>query len=729
MNTKLLKLSRYILLVSFVISINSCTTENNKNQLEELVNRLIPTHVGNFIFEEIATNDSIDYFELESKRNKIIIRGSNPSSMGAGLNWYLKYYCNSHISWNSKNLNLPENLPVVEGIVRKETSLLKRYYLNYCTYSYSMAWWDWERWEKEIDWMVLHGINMPLLIVGEEAVWQNTLKRLNYTDKEIKEFISGPGFFAWLLMSNLESWGGPLPQSWIDSHVDLRKKIQQRMGEFGMEPVFQGFSGMVPNSLKEKYSEANIHDPGLWCNFRRPAFLVPTDSLFDIISSIYYDEQEKLYGVASSYQADPFHEGGNTEGVNLKAAGEKILQAMKNVNSSATWSLQSWQGIPKMEMLDNLPKGDIVIVDLFGEGNPQWGNPFGESNRKPAEFVKHNWIWSMVHNFGGNVGLYGNIDRVITSFYESKKHRSGKNLVGMAATPEGIENNPVMYELIFEFPWREESFDVNEWIKTYSQYRYGKKNVQMEQAWQILRNTVYNCKIVQQGTTESLLCARPALILKGVSTWGSSRLYYNPDMLSKAWTLMLDEVDEFREVDTYQYDLVDVTRQVIANKANVLHKQLVNSYRNKDLRNFKKQSSLFLELILDQDRLLSTRKEFLLGTWLKDAKSHGNTQQEKALYEWNARVQITTWGPRKSSEDAGLHEYSHREWAGLLKGFYYPRWKMFFDKLEIELNGEKTQGIDFYEWEEEWTKKQNIYSSEPVGNSVDIATELHEKYK
>lgn len=43
--------------------------------------------------------------------------------------------------------------------------------MNYCTHSYSAAWWNWDRWEYEIDMMALNGINMPLAITGTESVW------------------------------------------------------------------------------------------------------------------------------------------------------------------------------------------------------------------------------------------------------------------------------------------------------------------------------------------------------------------------------------------------------------------------------------------------------------------------------------------------------------------------------------------------------------------------------
>ena len=54
------------------------------------------------------------------------------------------------------------------------------------------------------------------------------------------------------------------------------------------------------------------------------------------------------------------------------------------------------------------------------------------------------------------------------------------------------------------------------------------------------------------------------------------------------------------------------------------------------------------------------RKEFKVGTWIEAARSAGQTQEEKALYEWNARVQITTWGNRVAARllcDYRLEDY------------------------------------------------------------------------
>ena len=122
-----------------------------------------------------------DFFELDQRGNKVVVRGNNYVNIATGINWYLKYYAGIQLSWNGMTAKLPDVLPPVGQKERHETDLSLRYDFNYCTYSYTMAFWDWERWEKEIDWMALHGINMPLAAVGQECIWFNMLQKLGYT--------------------------------------------------------------------------------------------------------------------------------------------------------------------------------------------------------------------------------------------------------------------------------------------------------------------------------------------------------------------------------------------------------------------------------------------------------------------------------------------------------------------------------------------------------------------
>ena len=142
---------------------------------------------------------------------------------------------------------------------------------------------------------------------------------------------------------------------------------------------------------------------------------------------------------------------------------------------------------------------------------------------------------------------------------------------------------------------------------------------------------------------------------------------------------------------------------------NVLLEEISQSYDRKDKDSFRKQTQQFLGLILSQDSLLSTRKEFSVSSWLSAARSLGTTEEEKKLYEWNASALITVWGDSIAANQGGLHDYSHREWSGLLKDLYYQRWNTFFEQKQQELDGKldksTAEPIHFYGMEKAWAEK------------------------
>ena len=656
-----------------------------------------------------------------------MIRGNNYVSIATGVNWYLKYYAGIQLSWNGMTAQLPAVLPAVPQKERHETDLKYRYDFNYCTYSYTMAFWDWDRWEKEIDWMALHGINLPLAVVGADVVWYNVLTKLGYTKDEINEFIAGPAFQGWWLMNNLEGWGGPNPDSWYKQRETLQKQILKRMREYGIRPVLPGYSGMVPHNAKERLG-LNVSDPGLWCGYRRPAFLQPTDPRFNEIADLYYKEMSRLYGKADFYSMDPFHEGGNVAGVDLNAAGQAIWGAMKKANPKAVWVARAWQANPRQKMIENLPAGDLIVLDLFAESRPQWGDPESTWYRKEG-FGKHDWLYCMLLNYGGNVGLHGKMKHVIDEFYKAKTSSFGKTMKGVGMTMEGSENNPVMFELLCELPWRPARFDKDEWLKNYTVARYGKADKAVQDAWLLLSNTIYNCpaKNTQQGTHESVFCGRPDYDVYQVSSWSEMEPYYKPEDIIRAAGIMLSAADRFKGNNNFEYDLIDIVRQAVAEKGRLVYPIMIDAYKAGEKELFAASSQRFLDLILLQDKLLAARPEFKVGTWIEKARNLGTTPEEKDLYEWNARVQVTTWGNRVAADEGGLRDYAHKEWNGLLRDFYYNRWKVWIDRQKAQLNGAPVKAIDFYAIEEPWTKQTNPYSSQAEGDVIEVAKEVYAK--
>ncbi|WP_390460334.1 alpha-N-acetylglucosaminidase [Phocaeicola massiliensis] len=690
--------------------------------IQGLLERIDKGASRKFVIEQVKS--PTDFFELDQKGDKVVIRGNNYVSIATGVNWYLKYYAGIQLSWNGMTAQLPAVLPAVPQKERHETDLKYRYDFNYCTYSYTMAFWDWDRWEKEIDWMALHGINLPLAVVGADVVWYNVLTKLGYTKDEINEFIAGPAFQGWWLMNNLEGWGGPNPDSWYKQRETLQKQILKRMREYGIRPVLPGYSGMVPHNAKERLG-LNVSDPGLWCGYRRPAFLQPTDPRFNEIADLYYKEMSRLYGKADFYSMDPFHEGGNVAGVDLNAAGQAIWGAMKKANPKAVWVAQAWQANPRQKMIENLPAGDLIVLDLFAESRPQWGDPESTWYRKEG-FGKHDWLYCMLLNYGGNVGLHGKMKHVIDEFYKAKTSSFGKTMKGVGMTMEGSENNPVMFELLCELPWRPARFDKDEWLKNYTVARYGKADKAVQDAWLLLSNTIYNCpaKNTQQGTHESVFCGRPDYDVYQVSSWSEMEPYYKPEDIIRAAGIMLSAADRFKGNNNFEYDLIDIVRQAVAEKGRLVYPIMIDAYKAGEKELFAASSQRFLDLILLQDKLLAARPEFKVGTWIEKARNLGTTPEEKDLYEWNARVQVTTWGNRVAADEGGLRDYAHKEWNGLLRDFYYNRWKVWIDRQKAQLNGAPVKAIDFYAIEEPWTKQTNPYSSQAEGDVIEVAKEV-----
>ena len=701
----------------------------NKNASVALINRIIPGQASQFLVEEIKTNERIDIFEIEGGKDKIVLRGNNTVAVASALYYYLAHFCHCQITWNGTNLHLPKLLPRVTKKIHQTSPYAYRYYMNYCTFNYSMSWWNWKRWEKEIDWMALHGLNMPLAITGEEYTWYTVYKGMGFSDKDLQTFFSGPAYFSWFWMGNLDGWGGPLPVSWMKSHMELQKKILQRERELGMKPVLPAFTGHVPAAFKMKYPNAKLKATNWKNGFEDVYILDPEDSLFGIIGKMFIQTQTSLFGTDHLYSADTFNENeppSDDTGYLAKLSGH-LYQSMLAADPKSIWVMQGWLfysdrkfwKAPQIQaLLDAVPNEHMILLDLAAEIEPVW--------KRTNAFYGKPWIWNMVHNFGGNISMFGRMDGVAVGPAEALHDKASGHMAGIGLTMEGIEQNPVMYELLTQHVWQNEPVDLNQWIGWYLNNRYGISDTNAIKAWEVLRQTVYNGKTIRDGA-ESIITGRPTF--DSTTVWTRTKLNYKPKDLLPAWDFMVAASAQCKNSDGFQYDFVDITRQVLANYADAVHEKFVRAYRNKDRIAFKKYSDEFLQIITDMDSLLGTRKDFLLGEWISDARKFGNDAGEKALYERNARDLITLWGDASSP----LHEYSCRQWSGLLNDFYKARWVKFFKTVSDSLESGKdfdqvVFGKYISDWEWQWVNMRKDYPVEPTGNSIQESLRLYRKY-
>jgi alpha-N-acetylglucosaminidase len=330
----------------------------------------------------------------------------------------------------------------------------------------------------------------------------------------------------------------------------------------------------------------------------------------------------------------------------------------------------------------------------------------------------------MLHNFGGNTNLFGRMETVATEPAKALNDPARGHLAGIGLTMEGIEQNPVLYELMTAHTWRNEPIQLDTWLPQFVHNRYGVKNKDALNAWKILRRTVYTVpadKYIRDGA-ESIIQARPTL--DSFTRWTKTTLNYDAKDLLPAWEALIKAADACANSDGFQYDLVDLTRQALANYALPLQQKWVHAYKNKDNAAFKTYSAQFIELIGDMDKLLATRKEFLLGPWVADARRWGTTEKEKGLYEMNAKDLITLWG----DENCPLHEYACKQWSGLLNDFYRPRWQQFFSMLESKEPDLEAFATSIKSWEWQWVNTRKDYPVHPTGNAVVEAKRMFQKY-
>lgn len=740
--------------------------------------RLLPNHTSSFLLKVIPKGlcERFSCFRIDNVVNsslngpEIVIEGSTAVEVLSGLHWYLKYWCGAHISWDKTGgvqvatVPSPGSLPRVKGQgLKVERPVPWNYYQNVVTSSYSFVWWDWKRWEKEIDWMALQGVNLPLAFTGQEAIWQKVFKNFNVENKDLGSFFGGPAFLAWARMGNLHGWGGPLSQNWLDQQLSLQKLILPRMIELGMTPVLPAFSGNVPAIFTKMFSTANITklsnwntvngDPRWCCTY----LLDPSDPLFFEVGRAFIKQQTKEYGdITNIYSCDTFNE--NLPPTNdpkyISSLGAAVYDAMSKGDNGAIWLMQGWLFSsdakfwkpPQMKaLLHSVPVGKMIVLDLFADVKPVW--------KTSSQFYGVPYVWCMLHNFGGNVEMYGILDAISSGPIDARVSLNS-TMVGVGLCMEGIEQNPVVYELMPEMAFRSQPFQIEGWLKSYSFRRYGQANHQIEKAWKILYHTIYNCTdgiadhnkdfIVEfpdsnpslEGPQVLHVSENKGSRLSLMETKSSSQvphLWYSTKEVVKALELFLDAGSSLAEIPTYRYDLVDLTRQVLAKLSNQVYWDAIKAYRQNDVDELTLQAQKFTELIRDLDTLLATDENFLLGTWLETAKKLAANDEDKRQYEWNARTQITMWFDNTQTNQSQLHDYANKFWSGLLKSYYLPRASTYFSYLLQSLKDNKSFSVekwrrDWISYSNLWQEGEELYPVKAEGDALSIAKALFIKY-
>lgn len=593
--------------------------------------------------------------------------------------------------------------------------------------------------------MALRGINLALAWTGVERIFIEVFQEIGLTKDEIQDFLSGPAFLAWNRFGNIQgSWAGTLSYAWVDDQFDMQLKIIQRMVELGLIPILPAFPGFVPRAITRVYPDVNVSDGSAWERFPTPytndTFLDPFDPRFAQLQTSFIAKQKAYYGdVTSFYTLDQFNENNPASGDigYLANVSMNTWKSLKAADPDSIWVMQGWLFSSNsafwtndriQAFLGGVPVGtDMLILDLFSESSPQW--------QRTNSYYGKPWIWCQLHNYGGNMGLYGQIMNVTLNPVQALHNSS--SLVGFGLSMEGQEGNEIMYDLLLDQAWSSTSIDTEEYFHTWVTSRYaGNSSTPLPEdvyaAWDIVRTTVYN-------NTDLVVNAVPKAILELVpSTTGlvnrtghhATLVTYDPAVLVKAWSLLYgaarNNVNLFSN-PSYQYDLVDWTRQVLSNAFIPLYQQLISTYTNTSTlgnvacRNsrIRGQGAQLISLMNTLDNVLATNNNFRLSTWIAEARANANNSADADFMEYQARNQITLWGP-----SGQISDYASKSWAGLVSSYYVPRWQKFIDYLASTSPAGYNQtafAASLLQWEEIWVQQtsgdvpiENLFNMEDV---------------
>lgn len=704
------------------VPVNKDTVSPAKAVLTRVTGNDLPT-----MTTELVTDNQPDWYQITVSEGQLDVRGNSTSAITYGAYQYLEQQGALSVSWEGKRVALPQSFPDFVG--EKITSQFdQRAYLNVCAYGYTTPWWTWERWEQEIDWMALHGVNNPVAMEGQEYIWQQLWNEMGVSDAQLADYFSGPAFTPWQRMGNIEGHEGPLPQSWINKKHQLQKQILSRMDELGMEPVVPAFAGYVPKSFAQKHPEAKIYTMPTWSGFDNETYwLDPADPLFPKLAKRFIELYTQAYGEHKYYLSDAFNEmlppvSEQNREQDLARYGKRLYDSIKQVAPDAVWVMQGWMfgadeefwDIASIEaFLQDVPDNKAMIHDIGNDRYHVWQRTEG--------FKGKSWVFGFIHNYGGSDPVYADFADYVEQLDVVTSSKNAGNLTGFGVFPEGIHNNSVAYEFLFDLPWNN-SPDMQTWLSTYTKARYGKTSPALLDAWDKLIDGVFSVRYWKTRWWEGsagayLLFKRPTI---NVDSFPG-----NPGdlgALDKGLAALIAMAPEYRDSPLFVYDVVDLTKHSVSLHVDMMLLNAVNLYKAGDVEQGNNVLARVGDIVGKLDLLMGYHQD-TLHSWLSEAAAYGETAEESAYYIKNARKQITQWGGNS------LKDYASKAWQGMYANYYLPRWKQYLEAYQQA----KQQGKGFddeaqqqrlIQWESEWIAQSTIPEKQQPKNPIELANTL-----
>lgn len=681
-----------------------------------LLSRTIGSKAARQVCFQISSSEKADTFTVSGSPGHIVVRASDRSAASAGAGWYLKYVVHADVGMGNFTPKVPNVLPAPSKPITHTSSAKDRYEGNDTQDGYTNPYASWSEWQNMLDMYALHGINEVYVLPGTDAVYAKVLQDFGYTADEARAWVPLPSTQPWWVMQNLSSDTAPISQSLLDSRAALGRKIVERCKQLGITPVIPGYFGTVPTDFAAKNSTADNGNPphvvaqGTWNNSVRPSWLDPTDPIYPKIAADYYKQADNLLGSSGMYRMNPLQEGGQLGGIDPGKAANAIMTSLLKAEPDATWMQLGWQANPTKAQLAGLTPDQLSHL-LITDGTSDTGSAMPT---RDSDWPGTNWLFGTIP-FGGGQTAMGANGQVWIDRYFAQLEKSDSHMTGISFEPEGI-NDPAAFELFAELPWHSSAFDLNDWFTQYAMGRYGTNDAAA--AWSAI-SKVY--------TRPVTCCSKSSPLGKAPSLTASVGANYDTETFSTALPLLVAAEPSVRQKAAYDYDVADVSDEIITNWANQQLPKIKKAYDAKDLSTFNSLTGTWLKAMAADERVLGTVPAFILGNYVADAERAGHSPAESAALKSNVLHLWTIWfsGSGPSASNRSLQDYAQHVMSGMISDYYQPRWTMYFDSLRTALeNGTTPASIDWWSYGDKFASSSRSFPTVPHGNTAAFAKQL-----
>ncbi len=684
------------------------------------IERNTPKVKDNFILKSIEAVDGFDTYEIYAEDKKIVLAGNSNLSLAMAFYRYLNEFCNIVITDGDYDISYIATTPLPEGKITRTVKQKIRARMSYEFFSLEGNYWGFDRWEKEIDFMAMHGINTALQPVGFDGVLYRTICEMGMPEDFAAEFASGPAFIMRQLTGNIAATNSVNSKDYLERKIYIGKKITEREKELGITPVFPAALPSVPFSLRKKYIKMEIFKAPMWHNLPPIFFMKPENAFFGIFNKKFLEIQKNALGETDSFITEPLFDV-QQKGYNahLSALGKALDEVLGEFSENAV--CYTHLSSINAEFFKKTSADRFIIINDSGEIAPDL-------------LTDKNHLVAIKGNTYGRTGLCGNINKLSLCPYAEAK---SETLLGTSLELDTFRENPLFCAVALAATTADEAFNANEFIKDYAYKRYHTND---------FANDLIRLKNLCYDTDEcagSIICARPSTKLKHTAPFDTLERKYD---FRELYDIARDITEsDSRKNDKMRLDLASITRQFLSELAYPVYLTATRFFKEKNVRSFEQCSNLFIEICEDMDRLLKTIESTNLATRYEEAHALGNDNDEMQAIDINFLMYHTIWGPFDRSV---LYDTAWCEWGGMIKDFYAQRWFMYFrtlaayfDKPKKLKDFSRKQPLDRNEYRGSYQQKRTaIFENNFLENhiprkdgiceedTVEVAREIIKKY-